>query len=109
MIKSIAVKSVRKAQSSELVKRAQSSSSLSLRKAQSKELAGTIGQVVKKKLGRVPPKQTFKRLNGFGCTCEYRYTLQGAFLTGPARKVLSFEDGKIPTKKVKAKVCHREM
>ena len=53
MIKSIAVKSVRKAQSSELVKRAQSSTSLSLRKAQSKELAGTIGQVVKKKLGRV--------------------------------------------------------
>ena len=53
MIKSIAVKSVRKAQSSELVKRAQSSSSLSLRKAQSKELVGTFGQVVKKKLGRV--------------------------------------------------------
>jgi len=50
MIKSIAVKSVRKAQSSELVKRAQCSSSLSLRKAQSKELAGAIGQVVKKKL-----------------------------------------------------------
>ena len=53
MIKSIAVKSVRKAQSSELVKRAQSSTGLSLRKAQSKELAGTIGQVVKRKLGRV--------------------------------------------------------
>ena len=53
MIKSIAVKSVRKAQSSDLVKRAQSSSSLSLRKAQPKELAGSIGQVVKKKLGRV--------------------------------------------------------
>ena len=52
MIKSIAVKSVRKAQSSELVKRAQSSTSLSLRKAQSKELGGTFGQVVKKKLGR---------------------------------------------------------
>ena len=51
---------------SELVKRAQSSTSLSLRKAQSKELAGTIGQVVKKKLGRVSPKQTFKRLNGYG-------------------------------------------
>ena len=53
MIKSIAVKSVRKAQSSEFVKRAQSSTGLSLRKAQSKELAGTIGQVVKRKLGRV--------------------------------------------------------
>ena len=56
MMKSIAVKSVRKAQSSELVKRAQSSTSLSLRRAQSKELAGTIGQVVKKKLGSVSPK-----------------------------------------------------
>ena len=53
MMKSIAVKSVRKAKSSELVKRAQSSTSLSLRKAQSKELVGTFGQVVKKKLGRV--------------------------------------------------------
>ena len=51
MIKSIAVKSVRKAQSSELVKKAQTSSSLSLRKAQSKELVGTFGQVVKKKIG----------------------------------------------------------
>ena len=51
MIKSIAVKSVRKAQSSELVKKAQTSSSLSLRKAQSKELVGTLGQVVKKKIG----------------------------------------------------------
>jgi len=52
MIKSIAVKSVRKAKSSELVKKAQSSTSLSLRKAQSKELVGTIGQVVKKKLAQ---------------------------------------------------------
>ena len=51
MIKSIAVKSVRKAQSSELVKKAQTSSSLSLRKAQSKELVGTFGQVVKQKIG----------------------------------------------------------
>ena len=32
--------------------------------------------------------------------------IQGGFLTGPALKVLSVEDGKIPTKKVKAKVCH---
>jgi len=49
------VKSVRKAQSSELVKRAQSSTSLSLRKAQSKELAGTIGQVVRRKLAQSSP------------------------------------------------------
>ena len=30
------------------------------------------------------------------------------FLTGPALKVLCVGDGKIPTKKVKVMVCHRE-
>ena len=65
MIKSIAVKSVRKAQSSELVKRAQSSSSLSLRKAQSKELAGSIGHVVKKKLGRVSTEANLQKIKWF--------------------------------------------
>ena len=34
--------------------------------------------------------------------------IQGGFLTGSALKVLSVEDGKIPTNKVKAKVCHGE-
>ena len=34
----------------------------------------------------------------------YRVT----FLTGPALNVLSVGDGKIPTKKVKARVSHRE-
>ena len=34
----------------------------------------------------------------------YRVT----FLTGPALKVLSVGDGKIPTKKVKVRVSHRE-
>ena len=29
-------------------------------------------------------------------------------LTGPSQKVLCVEDGKIPTKKVKAEVSHRE-
>ena len=29
------------------------------------------------------------------------------FLTGPALKVLSVGDGKIPTKKVKVRECHR--
>ena len=52
MIRNIAVKSVRKAKSSELLKRAQSSTSLSARKAQSKELASSFSQVVKRKLGR---------------------------------------------------------
>ena len=36
----------------------------------------------------------------------YRYRV--VFLTGPALKVLSVEDGKIPTNKVKVRVCHRE-
>ena len=31
------------------------------------------------------------------------------FLTGPALKVLSVEDGKIPTKKVKSKVSQRNL
>ena len=35
---------------------------------------------------------------------NYRVT----FLTGPALKVLSVGDGKIPTKKVKVRVSHRE-
>ena len=52
MIRNMAVKSVRKAKSSELLKRAQSSTSLSARKAQSKELASSFSQVVKRKLGR---------------------------------------------------------
>ena len=52
MIRNMAVKSVRKAKSSELLKRAQSSTSLSARKAQSKELAGSFSQAVKRKLGR---------------------------------------------------------
>ena len=30
------------------------------------------------------------------------------FSKGPALKVLSVGDGKIPTKKVKVRVCHRE-
>jgi len=54
MIRNMAVKSVRKAKSSELLKRAQSSTSLSARKAQSKELAGSFSQVVKRKLAQVP-------------------------------------------------------
>ena len=33
--------------------------------------------------------------------------IQGGFLTGSAQKVLSVGDGKIPTKKVKVRECHR--
>ena len=36
--------------------------------------------------------------------CRYRVV----FLTGSALKVLSAGDGKIPNKKVKVRVCHRE-
>ena len=35
-------------------------------------------------------------------------TYRVTFLTGPALKVLSVGDGKIPTKKVKVRVSHRE-
>ena len=38
----------------------------------------------------------------------YKLIVQGAVLTGPALKVPSVKDGKIPTKKVKTTVCHRE-
>ena len=36
------------------------------------------------------------------------HTYRVFFFTGPALKVLSVEDDKIPTKKVKVRVCHRE-
>ena len=35
-------------------------------------------------------------------------TYRVVFMTGSALKVLSVEDGKIPTKKVKVRICHSE-
>ena len=42
------------------------------------------------------------------CLLYRMHYVQGDFLTGPALKVLSVGDGKIPTKKVKVRVCPRE-
>ena len=39
------------------------------------------------------------------CTIYIYYRV--IFLTGPALKVLSVGDGKIPTKKVKVRECHK--
>ena len=38
----------------------------------------------------------------------HNFYIQGVFLTGAALKVLSVGDGKIPMKKVKVRICHRE-
>ena len=40
--------------------------------------------------------------------CSEALNYRVTFLTGPALKVLSVGDGKIPTKKVKVRVSHRE-
>ena len=39
----------------------------------------------------------------------FELVVQGVFFIGPALKVLSVEDGKIPAKKVKVRVSHREI